>query len=478
MKYVTSIAWTKMLAMVAVLVSSTPLFSQSAFLVVDRASGSIDVVSNGNLDVDGYSITSPAGRLNPTGWNSLEDQGVAGWEEANPTEAGISELNWTGSSALEGGQMVALGAGYSGGGLLPSQEDVAFHYSTPGGTSVPGIVHYTGPSQLPTIAIDRSSGNVTLSNPGNFPINGYSITSADGSFNSDQFNGLADQGVADWNEANPLGDLISELSLTGEVAFEGQSFDLGNIYGGGEVSMLYSTVDGQVSQGVVDFVGAIPDLVLEVDVFSGEAKIQNLSDATGAFDIIGYAVTSASGSLNTDGWNSLSDQGDAAWTESNARADSIAELSASGSRLFDTGATASLGQIYGGANDLQFQYGTLAGGSAFGTVEYVLNIGDVGGPTCEDVAASRAIAGDLNGDNTVAFDDFLALSANFGTNVDAYELGDIDCSGDVAFADFLVLSGNFGQSAGGAQSVPEPASGVMVFLAIACMLRLRLRRRS
>lgn len=466
----------KWMAFVGIFCSTHATFAQSAFLIVDRVGGALDVVSNGDLEIDGYSITSAAGRLNPDGWNSLQDRGTAGWEEANPSNQGISELNWAGSSVLAGGEVISLGTAYNGGAILPRQEDVAFNYTTAGGESKSGIVHYTGPSALPTISVDRSSGLVSLSNPGNFPITGYSITSANGSFQADQFNGLADQGVANWTEANPLGDLISELSLTGEVGFDGgASFALGNIYGGGDLSFQYSTPDNHIGEGVVDFVGAIPDLVLQVDIFSGEAKIQNTSSVAGPYDVIGYAVTSPSGSLAVDAWNSLNDQGDGAWTESNARADSIAELSASGSRLFENGTVVSLGNLYAGTNDLKFQYGTLDG-SAYGTVEYVLNIGSTGGPTCQDVAASRAIPGDLDGNNSVEFADFLALSANFGVSGVGYEQGDIDCSGDVAFADFLILSGNFGQSAGGAASVPEPATSLLATLACLGLLGARRRR--
>ena len=68
---------------------------------------------------------------------------------------------------------------------------------------------------------------------------------------------------------------------------------------------------------------------------------------------------------------------------------------------------------------------------------------------------SSGIAGDIDGDGSVAFADFLILSNSFGQTVEAGTLGDIDGDGSVAFADFLVLSNNFGQSAA-AVAVPEP----------------------
>ena len=54
--------------------------------------------------------------------------------------------------------------------------------------------------------------------------------------------------------------------------------------------------------------------------------------------------------------------------------------------------------------------------------------------------------------------------------------GDLDGNGTVEFADFLVMSENFGNSAGGAASVPEP-SGVTL-LAAGLLLGVWRRKRS
>ena len=199
-----------------------------------------------------------------------------------------------------------------------------------------------------------------------------------------------------------------------------------------------------------------------------------MSPTAGPFDVVGYAITSPSGSLSVDDWNSLSDQGNGDWVESNPRGDSIAELNGSSSLLFENGVSVSLGNIFGGSTDLEFEYGTLESGSALGTVEYVLNIGGTE-PTCQDVAASRLIEGDLDGNNEVDFPDFLVLSSNFGNPVDGYEDGDIDCGGDVGFPDFLILSANFGQSAAAAASIPEPSTNVLAMFGV--ILALSSRRR-
>ena len=86
------------------------------------------------------------------------------------------------------------------------------------------------------------------------------------------------------------------------------------------------------------------------------------------------------------------------------------------------------------------------------------------------LAETGLLEGDLDGNGSVEFADFLVLSANFGTRVDSYTQGDIDCEGEVAFADFLVLSANFGQSAADTAAVPEPTCLGLAWLAVASML--------
>ena len=87
----------------------------------------------------------------------------------------------------------------------------------------------------------------------------------------------------------------------------------------------------------------------------------------------------------------------------------------------------------------------------------------------------QASTGDIDGNGTIEFADFLTLSANFGTAGGSAE-GDLDCDGEIAFSDFLILSGNFGQTVAASQSVPEPAAGWMMLCAAAMIGMFRTRR--
>ena len=73
----------------------------------------------------------------------------------------------------------------------------------------------------------------------------------------------------------------------------------------------------------------------------------------------------------------------------------------------------------------------------------------------EQLAGTRF--GDADLDGSVAFSDFLALSAGFGQS-GGWGEGDFDSDGTVDFEDFLVLSSNFGQTSAAIASVPEPSA--------------------
>lgn len=89
--------------------------------------------------------------------------------------------------------------------------------------------------------------------------------------------------------------------------------------------------------------------------------------------------------------------------------------------------------------------------------------------------ALGAVPGDLNGDGSVAFEDFLALSSSFGQPIRNYAHGDIDISGRVDFADFLLLADNYGSVQPPRLAVPEPTTGSLSLLIVWCIWWLRPR---
>ena len=96
--------------------------------------------------------------------------------------------------------------------------------------------------------------------------------------------------------------------------------------------------------------------------------------------------------------------------------------------------------------------------------------------TIDDVLAATGLPrGDLDGDGSVGFLDFLGLANNFGTEGD-YTSGDIDCSGDVGFLDFLALANQFGATAAEAASVPEPSSLTLLMLGLLAISKRRKNR--
>lgn len=97
-----------------------------------------------------------------------------------------------------------------------------------------------------------------------------------------------------------------------------------------------------------------------------------------------------------------------------------------------------------------------------------------------DLIAYSALDGDVNGDGSVGFDDFLTLSNNFGQS-GTWADGDMQ-NGTVDFPDFLLLSRNFGMTATAATTeslaaVPEPTSALLGSLSAFAALAFRRRRR-
>jgi hypothetical protein len=102
--------------------------------------------------IDFYTITSPTNALNPTGWNSMDDQeGVdppgAGWGEATPSTGELAEfyLAEGGFTGIAAGGSVSLGNAWSVG----AAQDLVFQYGVYNGNPVFGKVEYVVPPNVP-----------------------------------------------------------------------------------------------------------------------------------------------------------------------------------------------------------------------------------------------------------------------------------------------------------------------------------------
>ena len=82
-------------------------------------------------------------------------------------------------------------------------------------------------------------------------------------------------------------------------------------------------------------------------------------------------------------------------------------------------------------------------------------------PVIVDYTIGERLPGDVDGDDAVAFGDFLLLARNYGS-VEAWAAqGDIDNDQAVGFSDFVLLADHFGEKLDvSTVSVPEPSIGL------------------
>jgi len=122
-------------------INDAPPIPSRLSLQVDPATGQIRLANPGTidgLDFDGYVIESESGSLNLAGWNSLEAQGITGWEEVAPSSNALSEVNLPSSSVVGPGSHISLGSAFSVGG----DQDLTFQYNITGDGPRFGTVEY------------------------------------------------------------------------------------------------------------------------------------------------------------------------------------------------------------------------------------------------------------------------------------------------------------------------------------------------
>ncbi len=243
-----------------------------------------------------------------------------------------------------------------------------------------------------------------------------------------------------------------------------------------EVSGSNDSVNHDGYVDLVDFrVGGLTDdvaLKLEVNSANGSTRLRNLTGSV--VDMNYYEITSASGSINLGGWNSLQDQdfegsggtsgtGDG-WEEGGgASANGVGELFLLGSSQLANNQRVSLGNLFrpsGGTRDLTMRYGLESGLLLYGYVDFLPNFGVSGDFNnnglyqCSDVdALTAAIAAgtnnpsfDLTGDGLVNLVDLNAWLVEAGNvnlpSHNPYRPGDANLSGAVDGSDFGIWNAN------------------------------------
>jgi hypothetical protein len=241
---------------------------QSVSLVINPRTGAASLRNDTGaaINIDGYLMTSTTAAFNPATWTSLQDAGLAGWQESNPSNIHLSELNLTSSFSLGAGASRSLGSPYIP--LVPTaigqpETPVMFTYGTPG---VPGSILgdvVFSPQNTIVLKIDPASGNATLENQSNFPVNidALLITSSTGVLDATGWNGLAESGVAGWTAGTGSANRLAEGNLTGStlLAANGGTRAIGKPINAGlltdetDVQLEYHVAGG----GAVSVVGGV-----------------------------------------------------------------------------------------------------------------------------------------------------------------------------------------------------------------------------
>jgi hypothetical protein len=268
-----------------------------------------------------------------------------------------------------------------------------------------------------------------------------------------------------------------------QIALDGTESDLLSVTFG---PVTLDDADGQLNAdddvvifGLAGVPRAVPTMTLEVDPSNGLVRFRN--DASAPISLTGYEITSAAGSINLAGWNSLADQNlnpvdgpDAGVELGNSPGESWAEAAGSsafamqegfllGSTTVDAGGSLSIGSAYSAAIDARDLVANLRKNDSTIVpleVEYL------------DVA----IPGDFNGDQDVDGDDLDIWKLDYGSMSADPLSGDADGDADADGQDFLMWQHNVSTSAVNAASISIPEPGAWAIL-VTTLLPLVGRRR-
>ncbi|MCA9237371.1 MAG: PQQ-dependent sugar dehydrogenase [Planctomycetales bacterium] len=321
-------------------------------------------------------------------------------------------------------------------------------------------VDFRGEEYLyPVAQFDHTEGNA---NAGGFVYHGTMIPQLYGKYVfGDIVNGrlfaadVAAMRAVDITEPGPTAP-IEEIQLFRTDEFSGQTdIDLqGDVLPGRVDLRLGVDSDGEIwvitkEDGYLRrLVGPGPILTLFVDPTNGQAILKNTS--SDAFDLTGYTIVSAAGSLDPAQWTSLGDEGFVDWDEAPSAASALSELNPESQLSLDAGATINLGQLFDVAadeRDLALKF--------LGAGEATFSIG----------AVMYRLASDFNDDGEIDAADLGQWQSSFGVD----RGGDANGDGRTDGGDFLAWQRQFAAAlpAAAQQPVPEPMAAALAALAVA-----------
>ena len=287
---------------------------QHPVLLVDRQTGAMEIKNYGSsstVEFDYYSVRSANGFLNDGDWNSLEDQAVDDWDEAQPGANALTELNPFGSTAVSGSSSYVLGNAFDIGmpmGLGDVTEDLTFEFTKPGqSTPIQGEVIYTGtPIGNVVLTVDPNTGDAQFRNnsPFTIDIDVYAIESESGSLleGNGNWSSLDDQAVGDWEEANVGPTQLSELEFSGTSTLApGDWFSMGTPFdtsGEQDLTFRYSLSDESFFRdGTVEYAELPTEFSADFDG-DGDVDADDLADWEGSFGVNAGADADFNGKSN------------------------------------------------------------------------------------------------------------------------------------------------------------------------------------
>jgi Concanavalin A-like lectin/glucanases superfamily/PEP-CTERM motif len=241
-------------------------------------------------------------------------------------------------------------------------------------------------------------------------------------------------------EADILPDLttlVGTFHSQGSVPVDPVNTELGRSY---IDDMAIGTTWQDVAQVVV------PRLTLQINSENGSGRIVNNTGAP--FQLDGYSIESANGSLDGDGWNSLDEQNVAGWQQNLATDSQLVETYFMGSTTVAAGGQLPLGKLFS-VGEMQDVVGR------YSTADTLLNVFQV-------EFVSGGVPGDYNDDGVVNAADYTVWRNHLGQTFQLTNEVTGVSEGIVTIDDYNAWKERFGNSGAGSGASAGPAAAAAV----------------